>query len=155
VQCDVQAAFLGRPSADALLKATSYISCYTDLCAPNQLNGSTLQMLKVHPDIIQCRQLQDSLSAEASRVFGSVKKSRGSEIHAMYEKAGAALQTCKVKLRKSTLKDSRDQYFDTIDTEGINKQLELSLLGLEGKDWQPQKAKHDLPERGRVAELMT
>jgi len=111
VQCDVQDAFLGRSSADALFKATSHMSRYIDPRAPNQLNGSALQTLKTDPEIVNCRQLRDSLSAEANRVFESVAKSRGSEIHALHQIASATLRSSKVKLRKSTLKDSRDQYF--------------------------------------------
>lgn len=44
--------------------------------------------------------------------------------------------------------------FDTIDTEQINKQLELSLLGFKEEDWRQEKVDHHLPERGRVAELI-
>jgi hypothetical protein len=45
VSCDVQAAFLGRPSADALIKATSHMSRFVDPRAPvglteSQVNGS-------------------------------------------------------------------------------------------------------------------
>ena len=147
VQFDVQAAFLGRPSADAALKATSHRSRYIDPRAPSKLTDSDKQPLRTHPNIVKYRQLRDSLSAEARRVFGSVKEAVGTEIHGMYTEASRALQAFKVKLRRGAMKQSRDEFFDTIDTDEIDKQLDLSLLDLEEKDWKPQRVEHQLPER--------
>ncbi|KAH6676010.1 hypothetical protein B0J14DRAFT_626351 [Halenospora varia] len=126
VQFDVQAAFLGRPSSDAALKATSHGSRYIDPRAPTTLHDSCQQPLRTHLTVVKCRQLRDSLSAEARRV----------------------------KLRRGAVKKSRDEFFDTIDTDEIDKQLDLSLLDLEEKHWKPEAVEHILPERKRVAELI-
>lgn len=154
VQFDVQAAFLGRPSADAALKATSHASRYIDPRAPTTLPTSYEQPLRTHPTVVKCRQLRDSLSTEAKRIFGSVKNAAGTEIHEAYSQACAALQAVKVKLRRGAMKKCRDECFDTIDTDEIDKQLDLSLLDLEEKDWKPKAVKHQVPERKRVAELI-
>ncbi|KAH6666137.1 hypothetical protein B0J14DRAFT_643409 [Halenospora varia] len=126
VQFDVQAAFLGRPSSDAAMKATSHGSRYIDPRAPTTLDASCQQPLRTHPTVVKCRQLRDSLSVEARRV----------------------------KLRRGEVKKSRDEFFDTIDTDEIDKQLDLSLLDLEEKHWKPKAVEHILPERKRVAELI-
>jgi hypothetical protein len=154
VQFDVQAAFLGRPSADAALKATSHGSRYIDPRAPTTLHDSCQQLLRTHPTAVKCRQLRDSLSTEARRVFGTIKKAAGTEIYEAYSQACAALQALKVKLRRDAVKKSRDEFFDTIDADEIDKQLDLSLLDLEEKHWEPEAIKHIMPERRRVAELI-
>ncbi len=155
VQCDVQAAFLGRPSADALLKTISHMSRLADPRAPTK---STISMseIKTHPDIVKYRQLRDSLSQEARHAFGSIKnaKAQGSKIYQLYKKAEDALQCFKVTLRKTAVKKSRDQFFDTIDTQEINEQLDMSLLDLNMTEWTPPKVEHCLTERKRVAELL-
>jgi len=155
VQCDVQAAFLGRPSADALLKTVSHMSRLADPRAPTKRSVSTSE-IKTHPDIVKYRQLQDSLSQEARHAFGSIKnaKAQGSKIYQLYKEAGDALQCSKVKLRKTAVKESRNQFFDTIDTHEINKQLDLSLLDLNVTEWTPPKVEHCLTERKRVAGLL-
>ncbi len=156
VQCDVQAAFLGRPSADALLKTVSHMSRFADPRAPTKHTISSSGM-KTHPEVVKFRQLRDSLSQEARYAFGSIKnaKAEGSKIHDLYKEARDALQCTKVKLRTATLKESRNEFFDTIDTQEINKQLDLSLLDLNSTEWTPPKVEHCLTERKRVAELLS
>jgi Protein of unknown function (DUF3435) len=43
--CNVQAAFLGRPSADALIKAASHMSRYVDPRAPTELSLRPTQVM--------------------------------------------------------------------------------------------------------------
>jgi hypothetical protein len=161
VQCDVQAAFLGRPSADAVFKVISHVSRFADPRALSELTDSGLNSLIRHPDIVKFRQIRDSLSQEAQREFGTVKAARahGSKIWKMYDRANADLHCAKVKLRKSAKLETRDHFFETIDTEELNAQgqdlsLDLSLLDLDEKDWKPEKVEHRLEERRRVAELL-
>jgi hypothetical protein len=46
-------------------------------------------------------------------------------------KAESRLYQQKTRLRKSALKESRKQFFETIETKDINEQLDLSLLNLD------------------------
>jgi hypothetical protein len=50
---DVQAAFLERPSADALIKAASHMSHYVDSRVLTKLDVSNLDALKIHLDIVR------------------------------------------------------------------------------------------------------
>lgn len=72
----------------------------------------------------------------------------------MYKEAGDALQCAKVKLRTAKLKECRNEFFDTIDTQEINEQLDLSLLDLNATEWTPPKVEHCLTEQKRVAGLL-
>jgi Protein of unknown function (DUF3435) len=84
VRCDIQAAFLGRPSADALIKAASYMSRYIDLRAPTDISDLKLNKLKTDPDIVKYRQLRDNLSRDIRAEFSTIKKSEGTKIYKIY-----------------------------------------------------------------------
>ncbi len=62
IQCDVQAAFLGRPSADAILKSVSYMSRDVDPRAPTKLTCHEVDSLKTHPLIVELRERRDAIS---------------------------------------------------------------------------------------------
>src|SRR5205814_3038773 len=117
VQCDVQAAFLGRPSSNALFKAVTHMSRYVDPRAPTELAPTEIHALKADPEIIQLRQLRDRLSYEAREESGTVKNAQveGTKIYQMYKKADDALHCAKTKLRKSAKKNARQRFFDTVD----------------------------------------
>jgi Protein of unknown function (DUF3435) len=154
VRCDVQAAFLGRPSADALIKAASHMSRYVDPRAPTDISDLKLNELKTDPSIVKYRQLRDKLSQDIRAEFGTIKKSEGTKIYEMHQKAEANLRRQKVKLRRSAFKESREQFFETIETRDINEQLDLSLLSLDPEGLKPEMVEHELTERKHISELM-
>ena len=55
IQCDVQAAFLGRPSADALFKSLTHVGRDIDPRAPQAVANLTNDSLKTHPLIVELR----------------------------------------------------------------------------------------------------
>jgi Protein of unknown function (DUF3435) len=55
VRYNVQVAFLGRPSADALTKAASHMSCYIDSRALTELSVSNLDAFKTYLDIVRAQ----------------------------------------------------------------------------------------------------
>ena len=130
VRCDVQAAFLGRPSDDALLKATGHMSRFVDPRAPVGLTDSQVNSLQNNPRVVQYREIRDSLSKTLRSTFGTIKKAEGSKLYEVYQEASLQLKNEKNKLRISATKESRQQFFDTIDTKEVNEQLNLSLLAV-------------------------
>lgn len=64
VQCDVQAAFLGKPSSTALFKSATHISRYVDPRAPTGPSSTDLDAVKIDPKLVRLRQLRDHLSKE-------------------------------------------------------------------------------------------
>jgi hypothetical protein len=156
VQCDVQAAFLGRPSADGIQKALTHMRRAADPRAPTKHTVS-LEEIKTHPDIVTCRQIRDNLSQEARYAFGSIKNAaaQGSKVYQLYKKASNDLQCTKVKVRNAAFKQSRDYFFETIETDDVNEQLDLSLLDLNETEWTPPKVEHCLKERRHVASLLS
>lgn len=98
VQCHVQAAFLGRPSADALIKAASHMNRYVDPRAPTELSASDVDTLKTHPDIVRARQLRDSLSKDIRAEFSTIQNSKGTKMYEINQKAEAELHRQETKL---------------------------------------------------------
>lgn len=156
VQCDVEAAFLGRPSHDALFRAVTHMSRYVDPRAPTEPTSAEIDALKTDPEIVDLRELRDLLSREVRQESGTLKKAEaeGTKLYQLYKKANDAFRCAKAKLLKAAKKNIRQQFFDTIDTIEINKQLDPALLDLDGKGWEPQKVVHHLEERRVVADLL-
>lgn len=71
----------------------------------------------------------------------------------MYRKAELQLKNTKIELQASAKKKSRQQFFDTIDTQEVNEQLDPLLLGLERKDWKPKMVEHEIAERKHIADM--
>ena len=72
----------------------------------------------------------------------------------MYKQADKQLRCEKAKVLKSAKKAARQQFFHTIDTTEINRQLDVSLLDLNNEDWEPKKVAHNLEERQIVGDLI-
>jgi Protein of unknown function (DUF3435) len=132
----MQAAFLGQPSSRALFKAVSRMSRHANPRAPTNLPSEEVDALKADPAIIQLRQLRDQLSLQTRKDSGTLKKAEaeGSKIYQMYVKADRALRSVKKTTINSAKKAARQQFFDTISTIEINKQLDLSMLDLNEGD---------------------
>ncbi|KIX01209.1 uncharacterized protein Z518_08934 [Rhinocladiella mackenziei CBS 650.93] len=156
VQCDVQAAFLDQPSSGALFKAVTHMSRHADPRAPTEPTSDEVNALKADPVIVQLRELRDRLSNEARKESGTLKKAeaKGTKIYRMYKEADRALRSAKMTALNSAKKATRQQFFDTISTIEINKQLDLSMLDLNEGDWEPKKVEHYLEERRVVADII-
>jgi len=156
VQCNVQAAFLGRPSEDALYKAVTHMSRYVDPRAPIEPTSEEIDALKADSGIVHLRELRDQLSREVREESGTIKKAEaeGTKMYQMYKKANDDLRCAKKNSLKEAVTYSRQRFFDTIDTIEINIQLDLSFLDLNKDDSEPRKVVHRLEERRLVADLI-
>src|SRR5207248_723725 len=155
-ECNAQAAFLGRPSDDALHKAVTHMSRYVDPRAPTEPTPAEIDALKADSEIVRLRELRDQLSREVREESGTIKRAEAekTKMYQMYKKANDALRYAKAKSLKEATASTRNRFFDTIDTIEINKQLDPSLLDLDKDDWEPKKVEHHLEERSLVADLI-
>ncbi|CAG7936683.1 unnamed protein product [Penicillium nalgiovense] len=157
VQTHVQASFLGIPSEDALMNILSHQSRYIDPRAPSKyddLPEGKRSKLSNHPEILKLQQMRDTLAQEAKELYGSMKNASGTKIGELKAKADAALRAAKKNLKEATFTGARNEFFDTIDTLEINKQLDPSLLDMKQGTYEPQRIVHRLKERRRLADLM-
>lgn len=132
------------------------MSRYVDPRAPTDLGSEEINALEAGSGIVQLRKLRDRLSHEARDESGTLTKAEaeGTKIYQMYKTADRELCCATAKVLKSAKKVARQQFFDTISTIGINRQLDLSLLDLNKDDWEPKKMKHNLEGRRIVADLI-
>ncbi|KAF5603959.1 hypothetical protein FPCIR_1080 [Fusarium pseudocircinatum] len=157
VQCHVQAAFLGQPSAQALFKVVTHMSRYVDPRAPIELTSDEAAKLRLDPEVRKLKELKDQLSKEIRSESGTIKKAEaaGTKLYQLYKKAGDALKCAKEKMTKSAKRHPRAHYFNIIDTIEVNKQLEDNTqLDLGADGWKPLEVEHYLTERKEVAGLI-
>src|SRR5215469_16205602 len=74
IQCGVQAAFLGRQSADAVLKFVSDMNCDIDPGVPTKLADCEVDSLKTHQLIVEFRERRDIISQETQRMYETLRK---------------------------------------------------------------------------------
>lgn len=155
IQCDVQAAFLNRPSADALFKAMSHMSRDVDPRAPSTLTDIEYDQLKAHPLLVELRDRRDALSKEARRAHGTLKKAEAtdSKLFKLYNQARLDFDSTKKRLTREKIGVSRSEFFDRIETQDARRQLGLSALDLSEGEWKVEAIRHG-PERKKVAELI-
>ena len=148
VQCDTVAAFLGRPSNKALLKAAGHMSRSVDPRAPTQASTVKLKEIETDTTLAKLIELRDSLSSEVRRESGTIKaaESTGTRLYQMYRTVKSKVQSTRAKTA------TRKEFFDTISTIEINAQLRNDA-DLDAGDRQPQ-TDHGLSERRMLAELI-
>jgi hypothetical protein len=97
IQCDVQAAFLGRPCADAISKSVSHMSLDVDPRAPTRLTNDEEDSLKTHPLIVELRERHDTISQKAKRMHGTLKKAEeaGCKIFELCKQTASNLEQAK------------------------------------------------------------
>lgn len=154
IQSDVQAAFLGLPSSDAILKATSHMARFADPRAPTSLTPSDLTVLKQDPEIVKLRKIRDKLTREIKEKFKTIKEAReaNNEMCISHARAQSDLNSAKFRIREQALKKKRVEFHENIDTEELDKQD--GSIDTQKNNWIPAKVEHQLEERRRVVELL-
>ncbi|KAK2595006.1 hypothetical protein QQS21_007260 [Conoideocrella luteorostrata] len=157
VQCDTAAAFLGRPSNKALLKAAGHMSRYVDPRAPTCASHDELENIKTNPNLVKLIELRDNLSREVRRESGSLKTAEADQtkLHQMYKTVDNKVRSTRAYLRKMANTSTRQDFFNTISTADINSQLaeEANPFTDVQDDWNPQPS-YNLEERRLLAKLI-
>lgn len=132
------------------------MSRYVDPRAPTDLGSEEINTLKADPGIVQLREIRDRLSYENPEESGTLKKAeaRETKVYQMYKTSDRELRCAKAKMLKSAKEVAQQQFFDTINTIEINRQLDLSLLDLNKDDWKPKRLEHNLEERKIIVDLI-
>lgn len=158
VQCDTVAAFLGRPSNKALLKAAGHMSRHVDPRAPTDASQVELENIKTDPTLVKLIELRDIISQEVRRESGSIKEAEadGTVLSQIYRTLENKVRSTRAYLRKLAKVTTRQDFFNTINTIEINSQLnnEAGLfLDLAPDAWNSQPC-YNLEERRLLAELI-
>ena len=154
IRCDVQAAFLGCPGKDSLIKAIGHMGLTMDPEAPNRPTDEQKLALRNHPKILRRKAALHAARSEIDRFYNTtVTKARqipeaGDSI-CRYDEALAELNRTQSKLTRQTKGDARKEYFrynDTLELEAqFNPDENKTNIG------PPEPIKHQLEERKRIA----
>ena len=158
VQCDTSAAFLGRPSNKALLKAAGHMSRYCDPDAPTDVSPSKLKEIKSDPKLMSLTKLRDNLSQEVRHESGTIKQAEkdSTKLYHMYRETQNLVRSTQEHLRKLAKASTRNEFFQRVNTNEINLQLNIANNKAFGSPAKPQQSQssHSLQERRLLAELI-
>lgn len=118
-----------RRTSHALTKGVGRMGRYVEPRAPTEVIEPEIDALKPHPYVVKLRQLRDSFPKALRVEYGTIAKAVGGDVRGarFTRKREMLYRVQKVKLRKLALKESREQFLNTIDTKEINDQLDDSL----------------------------
>ena len=158
VQCDTSAAFLGRPSNKALLKAAGHMSRYCDPDAPINASPSKLKDIKSEPKLVNLIRLRDNLSQEVRHESGTIKQAEkdATKLYHMYRETQNQVRSMQEHLRKLAKVSTRHEFFQRVNTNEINLQLDvINNKAFESSAKSPSpKLSYNLEERRLLAELI-
>lgn len=123
VKLDVQAAFLGLPSRDVLLKAVGYMGLTADPHAPTKLTPEQTQAMTSDPKLAKLHKKYAMLSQEICMTFGSPRCPKNSELYKKRAELKRALDKAKSHWRLIALKEARKEHFRTADTATLEAQF--------------------------------
>lgn len=149
--CDVQAAFLERPSANGLLKAFAHMGLTCDPQAPVSMPEDIFDALPLAPEIVTLQHWRGRLMKKI-RAKSTIAQARKNGAHLVkeYDKVLAAINAAKTKRRKDADKDYRKEYFDQRHT----KEVERQLNGIEGQKYIEPIIQHQLEERTQLQHVL-
>lgn len=156
VKVDVQAAFLGSRSKQHLLTSLGSMGRSVDCRAPNRLGPCEREGLKLHPDVVKSKQKRDEMAFEVKENRGSTDSMIGEESNDhKYRKAQKELNAARVAARVSALKETRRDYFRSVDTRDLDAQVSSRVSQAHPSPPLPiPKAQPVFQERSRLAELL-
>jgi len=149
IQYDVQATFLGCPSADALFKSLTYVGQDTNPWAPKAIADLTNNSLKTHPLIVELCQWRDALSKATRELYRILKNAQAlrSEEYKLYMQAASDLENQKKTLKREKQKEIWLNFFNRIKTKDLRQQLALSAVSLSKEEWKPEPVEYSLEQK--------
>jgi hypothetical protein len=125
VRRDVQALYR-RQKEHQVVQIAAQMSTYMDPRAPYKLTKEQRATVKKHPKIVELRQVKIAFSRELRQIYGSVSKGKGTELYNQYHRSKLDLDS-EEKFQESVMeKDIRDQYFRTVHTTALERQLSVT-----------------------------
>jgi hypothetical protein len=91
-----------------------------------------------YSEIASLEQMRDTFVLEAKELYGSIKNARGTKIGELKAKVDLVLRVAKKFLKITTFNGARSNFFATIDTLEINKQLDPSFLDIKQDIYEPE-----------------
>ncbi|EEQ88960.2 FluG domain-containing protein [Blastomyces dermatitidis ER-3] len=152
VKWDVQSAYIGCPARESIINAVGRFSLTRDPRVPKELSDEQKAAVERDPRLVKLSGQHQSLAKLINRKHGSIPKAKGTALHREYIELGDDIRAEKPSLYREAFDRMREEFFATIDTIEIEKQL----LGLSGGDKfkgeDESSVKFTFKERARLAQ---
>lgn len=99
------------------------MSLTRDPRVPKELTDEQKSVVERDPDLVELNHQRQDLVNAIKLEYGSVPKALGTDIHSQYNKLEKTIQSERRFLRKRAREEMREQFFVTIDTIEIDRQL--------------------------------
>ncbi|OJD27699.1 hypothetical protein ACJ73_00909 [Blastomyces percursus] len=123
VKRDVQSAYLGCPARESIIQAVGRFSLTRDPRAPKELSNEQKDAIERDPRLIKLCGQQRSLHKLIERKHGSLSKAKGTELYHQYAELGDTIRAEKQALHREAFDGMGQEFFATIDTIEIERQL--------------------------------
>jgi hypothetical protein len=151
VEFDTAAAFLERPSNEAVQKEARLVTFLADMTAPTGITEEQKMFISQHPMICRLRSISRSLTGEIqARGYRSWKAAEGTEIYDRKKMIEKKLNRELTRLRGQLKEKNRLRHFRDADTAIINEQLS----GAPSLPPKPTPPVYSIPEREEVVNLI-
>ncbi len=126
VRRDVQKLYQGQAEFP-VVRIAAQMKTYMDPRAPYRLSSEQRASLRYLPEIVQLRERKTSLSKQVRSKYGSLSKVIGTGMYDEYKRARLDLQAEYRAQDEATKVRIREEYFNTIHTQTLERQLAESL----------------------------
>lgn len=130
IKRDVQSAYIDCPPRESIINAVGRFSLTRDSRVPKELSDDQKAAVERDSRLVKLSGRQQSLAKLINRKHGSIPKVKGTVLHREYSELGDNIRAEKQSLHREAFDRIREEFFATIDTIEIEKQL----LGLSPGD---------------------
>ncbi|KAL2364863.1 hypothetical protein RJZ56_002210 [Blastomyces dermatitidis] len=152
VKRDVQSAYLGCPPKESIIRTVGRFSLTRDPRAPKELGSEHKEAIEQDPQLIKLRNRHLSLKKLMERKYGSVSKARSSDLHRQYTELGEEIKDKRQYLHREAFDRLREDFFATIDTIEIERQLLGLSFSNELQVEDPKNVQFVFKERKRLSQ---
>jgi hypothetical protein len=146
---DCQAIYLGTVPQDNLVQRVGRLP--RDLQAPTVLTNAQKSEVMNDPKLLRLCQKRQKIAKKIKKKYSTIKAAKGTRRHTRHKRLQARIVSKKKKLLERRMEKAIKDFFATINTEDVNKQLQGILPSTEVLT--PSTIKYELKERATVAKL--
>ena len=153
VRRDVQKLYQGQ-TEHPIVRTAAQMSTYMNARAPQIISTEQRVLLKNDPTIVQLKQSKHVLLKAIQSKYGKLQKAQGTDLHQKYQRAKLDLQAEERAQRVAMKIRCREDYFEDIHTQNLERQLGGTLTNFEINNTESSISRNYVfPERERIAKM--
>lgn len=148
---DVQSAYFGYTARESIIRAVGRMSLTRDPRVPKELSDEHKAAIDRDPRLVKMCGQQQCLAKIMKRKHGSIPKAKGTDLYREYTQLGNAIRNERQSLHRAAFGNVREEFFETIDTIEIERQLLGLSVSEEFKVEDKEDIQFTFEERARLA----